>query len=163
MKKILITLPLAILLAGCVSATPYQPLHKGYGYAEQQVEDTRFRVSFAGNNRTPRSKVETYLLYRAAELTLANGGTHFLISGTDTETETTFNQTIYGGFGHGHFSHFGHGVGFGTTTTSPRSKRYEAQALVLIVNGADEQGDLRPFDAESVMRHIGPTLERPGA
>ena len=64
-----------LLLCACTTATPYQPLASGTavsgGYADQAIDDTHFRVSFRGNDMTSREQVETYLLYRAAELTAA--------------------------------------------------------------------------------------------
>jgi hypothetical protein len=59
-----------------VPARPRRPTRRQFdsssrGYSEQQIENNRFRVQFAGNSLTDRKTVETYLLYRAAELTKA--------------------------------------------------------------------------------------------
>ncbi|MCR9194047.1 MAG: hypothetical protein NXH88_04895, partial [Hyphomonas sp.] len=57
-------------LGACATATPYQAALEGQkGYANQQIESNRWQISFAGNSLTDRQTVETYLLYRAAELT----------------------------------------------------------------------------------------------
>ena len=69
---VLALLPLG-MLAACGQPTPYQPATAGYGYREQQIEDNRYRVSFAGNDLTTADTVQNYLLYRAAELTLGEG------------------------------------------------------------------------------------------
>ena len=65
-------------LAGCETATPYQPLNTANrdagGYSDHQIEANRFQVSFSGNSVTSRETVERYLLYRSAELTLAAAG-----------------------------------------------------------------------------------------
>jgi hypothetical protein len=63
-------------LAACEMApTPYQPATASApGYSEMRIENDRYRVSFSGNSSTPRDVVETYMLYRAAELTLQSGG-----------------------------------------------------------------------------------------
>src|SRR3546814_2720956 len=68
----------ALMLFACATPTPYQPLGtRGTGasgcYASQQIEQNRFRVSFSGNQLTSRERVENYLLFRAAELTVQNG------------------------------------------------------------------------------------------
>lgn len=73
-------LSLVTLIAGCVSATPYQPAANKGGFSEQKVEDNRYLVSFKGNSRTSQEVVETYLLYRAAEVTLESGHDWFLIA-----------------------------------------------------------------------------------
>ena len=62
------------LIAACAAPTPYQAATERNGFSELKIEDDRFSVSFRGNSRTPRETVETYLLHRAAELTLASGG-----------------------------------------------------------------------------------------
>ena len=65
----------------------------------QPVTD-RYRVSFAGNNLTPREKVEDFLLYRAAEVTLDSGNDYFVLVDQDTERFTNFRTTTtgFGGF-----------------------------------------------------------------
>ena len=56
---------LCLLLAACAAKpTPYQAAQGGFGYSEQQTEENRYRVSFAGNSATSRQTVEEYLLYR---------------------------------------------------------------------------------------------------
>ena len=64
-------------LAACQTATPYQPLRAGDasagGYSEVRLEQDRWRITFQGNSLTSRETVESYLLYRAAELTSAQG------------------------------------------------------------------------------------------
>ena len=73
----LLLLPLAFL-AGCAppGPTPYQPADPVYGYAEQPRRDGRIEISFTGNPGTP---LESYALYRAAELTVAQGNNGFEI------------------------------------------------------------------------------------
>lgn len=58
---------LAIGLASCETATPYQPLRPGSGasggFTNQRLDANHFRVTFRGNALTSRETVETYLLY----------------------------------------------------------------------------------------------------
>ena len=75
------------MLSACATATPYQPniaVQPGRpvpgGFSEQRIEPERYRVSFAGNSLTSRETVESYLLYRAAELTQAQGFDWFTIA-----------------------------------------------------------------------------------
>ena len=79
-----------VSVAACGTPTPYQQAIEGKGYTVQQIEENRVRVSFAGNTLTKRETVENYLLFRAAETTLAHGFQHFVIVGQDTETATTY-------------------------------------------------------------------------
>ncbi len=82
MSKLRISSALAALsvLAACATATPYQAALDGQkGYANQQIESNRWQISFAGNSLTDRQTVETYLLYRAAELTDLEGYDYFRV------------------------------------------------------------------------------------
>jgi len=74
-----------LMAAACQTPTPYQPAvtPNGDGYTTQQIESNRFRVSFKGNSLTNRQTVDTYMLYRAAEVTLQNGGDYFIVVNKD--------------------------------------------------------------------------------
>mgnify|MGYP006171053179 CR=1 FL=1 len=80
-----------LALTACTTATPYQPDIAGQrvagGYSEQRLGDGRYRVNFAGNSLTSRDRVEGYLLYRAAELTVQDGYDWFLIVDRLTERD----------------------------------------------------------------------------
>ena len=85
-KSILGSLAALTLLAACASSTPYQEAAKGkWGYDQQQIENDRWSVSFSGNSLTDRQTVETYLLYRAAELTQQQGFEHFKVANSETD------------------------------------------------------------------------------
>lgn len=86
---ILAALSALTLLGACATATPYQAAsNSDRGYSEQKIEDNRFQVQFAGNSLTDRKTVETYLLYRAAELTKQYGYDHFKVVRRDTDSNT---------------------------------------------------------------------------
>ena len=85
------------LLAACTTTpTPYQPLGAEGGYTSQQIENNRFRVSFVGNSLTSRERVENYLLYRAAELTLERGFNCFTTVNRDVQRDVTTRVIPYG-------------------------------------------------------------------
>ena len=74
------------VLGACATATPYQQATESQrGYDQQQIEDNRWTVTFSGNSLTDRETVETYLLYRAAELTQQQGFDHFRVADTETD------------------------------------------------------------------------------
>jgi hypothetical protein len=74
------------LMAACATSTPYQPRDAaGYGFAQEQIEANRLRITFSGNSLTERETVESYLLYRAAELTLEQGFDHFVAANRATD------------------------------------------------------------------------------
>lgn len=74
-------------LTACATATPYQAAltASDRGFADQKIEDNRYQVSFSGNSLTDRKTVETYLLYRAAELTRLNGYDYFHVVNRNTD------------------------------------------------------------------------------
>lgn len=151
---------LSSLLAAC-AATPYQPLAKGYGYAEQKLESDRYRISFAGNAQTAQETVQNYLLYRAAELTLENGRDYFIVVGTSTQGEQGSSPSVGVGLGGFRFGGSGGlGIGIGTSTGGNKTA-YRAQADILMRSGTKPEGDLQAFDARELVRNLQGQISRP--
>lgn len=171
---------LALLLTACATATPYQPIGTrgaSGGYSSQQIEDNRYRVSFAGNQLTSRQRVENYLLYRAAELTVQRGYDGFTIAqrATDQQRTTTVRSDP---FGPGPYGYWGpswryrgpwgwrswdpwYGDPFFDRTVDVNTiDRYEATAEIVMFRGT-RPNDPRSFDARQVMQNLGPTIELP--
>ena len=176
----------SLLLAGCMSATTYHPATgQGFsreGFSDQQLEADRFRVTFSGNTMTSRDTVERYLLFRAAELTVQQGGTYFVLADRDTDrqsrTYATPSFSPYGGYaGFGwwgpRWRYYGRGFGwrgwdplfgdpfFGDTIDVQTVDRYEASAEIIIGRGAKPVDNVRAFDARSVIDHLGPSIVVP--
>ena len=153
---------LAVLTA-CAAPTPYGPEQNGKGYAQQQLEEARYRVSFAGNSLTPRETVENYLLYRAAEITLESGNDHFRVVDQDVDEKTRFRTTL-SGFGHGFhrfsYRHRFFGTSFASSTTRPITS-YEAYANIVVVPGEKPSEDDRAYNARDVIEKLSPTIVRP--
>ncbi len=150
-----IALAAALGLSACVTVTPYQPLKRGEGYSEQRIESNRYTVRFAGNESTPRQTVENYLLYRAAELTLASGYDYFVIADQATEAQTSYYQTFSGGFGR-----YWWGPRIGTDIITPEIE-YEADMTILMRKGAKRPNDLKAYDAHEVQVNLEPLIVRP--
>ena len=75
-------------VSGC--ATPYQAQGFQGGYSEVQIDERTFQIHFEGNVGLDRKTVDTSLLRRAAELTLREGFTHFLIEDRGQRTDVGF-------------------------------------------------------------------------
>ncbi len=87
------------ILGACATATPYQAALEGQkGYANQQIESNRWQISFAGNSLTDRKTVETYLLYRAAELTDQEGFDYFRVIQRATDEDRRVVATGFGAY-----------------------------------------------------------------
>ena len=148
----------SLLLAGCATPTPYKPADGGYGYAEQQIENDRYRVTFAGNSVTPRDTVQNYLLYRAAELTVEHGHDYFTIVNQDIERSTAYQGTGYDNFGFWP----GRRGWFGAPNYSAYPiDSYTAFADIVMGDGDKPKNDVNSYDARDVIRRLGATIERP--
>lgn len=152
---------LPLLLAGCATMTPYQPLRNGEGYSEQRIESHRYRVLFTGNAATPRQTVENYLLFRAAELTLAAGYDYFVLSHSDTDAKTRYQETISAFGGTGFYSRYS-GFGIGIGTAYPITE-YKAQAYVTMFKGERPTTQPDAFDAREVKANLAPAIKYPDA
>ncbi len=155
---------LCVLLGACATVTHYQQRHDGLGYEEQVLESTRLRVSFTGSSKTPRETVENYLLYRAAELTLARGYDYFVMASSSTQAGRDSSPTLsfgIGGFGFG--SRSGVGLGVGTSTAPASGVEYTAQAEIVLRKGAKPADDPRAFNAREVRENLESRIVRPSA
>jgi hypothetical protein len=171
----------ALGLSACaVTPTPYQPAGAPYsqtsgGFSELQLEGNRFRVNFAGNSYTRRETVENYLLFRAAELTLAQGYDWFTTVERDTERTTRYRDYGTGSrFGPGPYwypswryygrlgwSPFYDPWGWDRDVDVREINRYEATAEIVLGRGPKPAADPRAFDAREVVSRLGPTIVRP--
>lgn len=108
-RTALVVMLSGVSLVACSQPTPYQPLAAASdsrgGYSSSQIETNRYRVSFAGNSMTSRETVETYLLFRAAELTRQQGYDWF--EEVRRDTENTGRTVIDQPFGAGRYSWWG--------------------------------------------------------
>ena len=153
-------LVVVFLVAACAGGpTPYQPATDGYGYSEQQIEDNRYRVTFAGNDLTSPDVVQNYLLYRAAEVTLDHGYDYFTVVDRNLDRSTTYwgSGDTYLGTGFGRYSGGGF-IGLGTSTARPID-RYTAYADIVLFQGQKPADDVNAYDARDVLRRLDATIQ----
>lgn len=67
-------------ISACATTGVYQARNGESGYAETQLGADHWRVEFVGDEFTSRDIVETYLLYRAAELATQSGHEWFAMA-----------------------------------------------------------------------------------
>jgi hypothetical protein len=161
------------LLAACATATPYQPAaNSAYGFQEQVIEQNRVRITFRGNTLTDRDTVETYLLYRAAEVTLQNGKDYFIVANRDTESHTRLQSTgpttSRFGFDYWYFSpRRGWSPWYDPFWNEPASyrevTRYEAVAEIAMFDGEKPANDPNAFNARDVQANLQGRIVRPEA
>lgn len=159
-RTIVASITIAIA-AGCATPTPYHPADPQFGYSEQQLEANRFRVSFEGNALTDRETVENYLLYRAAEITLAQGYDYFILARQDIEPQMEVFYTRFWDYPSRWYGYYGYYPGPADVRAETRT-RYLAVATILMYGGKPPD-DARAFDARELKRFLGPTIVRPEA
>lgn len=185
LKTLFVVAASAVALASCATSTAYAPAgfngQRG-GYAEQRLENDRYRVSFAGNSVTSREQVEMGLLLRAAELTAENGYDWFSTVNRATDRDTRF-QTLgdpfysrYGPFYDRYSPFWGpswryYGRGGWSRWNDPfwgrndfdvrQIDRYEATTEIVMGRGAKPAGDPNAFDAREVIANLSGVIPRP--
>ncbi|WP_417622037.1 CC0125/CC1285 family lipoprotein [Parasphingorhabdus sp.] len=188
MKKLVAkgaALMMTFLLFACATATPYQPNLPGQkvagGYSQTRLTDDRYEVSFEGNTLTSRERVESYLLYRAAELTVQNGYDWFVLLDHETETERrTYidrypRYSRYGpyyDYWRPHWSYYagsdwviwhpyGPGRFWSYEVDSRTVEKFKVFAEIRMGKGTMPENGDRVFDARTVITDLEPTIERP--
>jgi hypothetical protein len=165
-------------VAGCETATPYQPLEHGSkvsgGFSDQKLDADHFTVSFKGNSDTLRAKVESYLLYRAAQITVEQGFDWFETVDRHTDRkQETFVDPFYGpGYRWGYFRPYYnfYGPGYGWRGWGPWGgydvqtlQEFQATTEIALHHGPKPPGDARALDAHEVLTNLGPKIQHPKA
>lgn len=171
MTRLLVVL-CAGLLAACATATPYQAATPDarYGYSERAIEGNRYALTFRGNALTERDTVESYLLLRAAELTLDKGYDYFIVS--QRATDGASRLVPFGGPSRYGFNpyyswyapHWGwrpYYDPFWDDTTYREVTRYEATAEIVMFKGQKPANDAQAFDARQVRENLAGKVVRP--
>lgn len=156
---------LSVALAGCAMGPEFHPLKGGVGYSDAQLQDDRFSVSFAGDSSTPRDRVEQFLLYRAAQLTVANGYDYFLVMDRATDRSTEYRTY---GFGRRWVGPGWYGPGWRSSwwgvdpvlddTTTASSNRFNATATITMKKGPVPAGKAQAYDARQLVARLGPEI-----
>lgn len=171
---VLASVGLAAGLAACAMPTPYQPAkasdREAAGYSEIQLEADRWRVTFLGNTLTSRQTVETYLLYRSAELTRDQGYDWFIAVTRGTEAHETLRLRPAPEWGYGWYPRWrlADHTGWRTWETPldpppldlSSVTAYEAVAEIRLGRGR-RPDDPRAFDARSVLTTLQSRIVRP--
>ena len=175
-----------LLASGCATSTPYQPLSASSavsgGYTDRRLGENRFSVTFAGNTLTSRERVETYLLFRAAELTVEQGYDWFVVVDHEMDHEIErqivpdpYYQPWYNpayGTWRPYWRYWDqggwrdwdpyHGDRFWTRDIDVRTvERFEATAEIRLGQGPVPSGEDEALAAREVIARIRPLVEYP--
>ncbi|NNC36174.1 MAG: hypothetical protein HKO02_01855 [Hyphomonadaceae bacterium] len=174
--KVLSALVLALAFSGCATLPLYIKAAEngGYGYAEQKIENNRYRVTFNGNSSTSRQEVENFLLYRAAELTVESGNDYFTMLENDTDEHKSYSvQSRFPRYGrrayflgpreyYYNYPYYSYGFDWGPEyeRTVHEFTRYSAEAYIIVGSGQKPVNDPNAFDARDVLRNLDPIVAK---
>lgn len=167
-------------LCACVSPTPYQAANdQRYGYTDEQLEDSRYKVTFAGNTLTEQQTVADYMLYRAAELTKTNGYDYFIITNRLVEYEQLMIQRplydpFYSPFTYRRHHAYGwlyDSAPYAYSTRHPfymtgyydvpAGTRYTSSAEIVLFKGAKPDDKENAYTAQTIIDNLSPKIIRP--
>lgn len=165
MRNVWVCVLSAILLAGCGHKAVYGPMNGQSGFAEQRIEQNRFRVMFHGDSSTSRETVENFLLYRSAELTVQNGYDYFIIEEGGTDIARSLSYTgagpLYGYYPYGYhrFPYYAYGYAWAHDASFRETRRFEAHAYILMYQGPKPEDRALAFDAREVISNLKGRVE----
>ena len=174
MRSLLATTGLGclVLLSACSTATPYGPAFDSrYGFSETQIEQNRWTVGFSGNSLTDLKTVESYLLYRAAELTDQQGFDYFVMVDRKVDEDSQFQSTGFGpNYSPFRMQYYSPRWGwrnpydpYFNDVTLREVTKYEALAEIVMGKGPKPATDPKAYDAEDVLITMAPKIQRAGA
>lgn len=147
-----------VLLIITACATPYQPQGFRGRYSDLQLDAKTFRVDFNGNGFTSRRTVETYLLYRCAEVTVDRGYDYFIIVDRSSEMKTegyttpgSFQANTYGGYTSGTYTP-------GQTYTY---RKHGGTMIIKSFRGTKPSDNPAAFDARELMGYLSGQVQKP--
>src|SRR5262249_49317328 len=117
------------------------------GYSETVIDANRLRVSFRGDTGASRESVETSLLYRGAELTLARGYDFFVVVDHSVDADVQMEA-----------------VGPPLPPIAPRryrsETRYVATSDIMMFRGVRPLNAPSAFDARAVQNNLASRIQR---
>lgn len=157
----------AVGLAACASTSTDYVMAEDvgdYGYAERKLTETRYRVSFTGNSKTPVDMVQDYALLRAAELTVEKNHDWFEVEdrmtvpqvppdtvGSEVALSQSPTHTRCGLLG---CSTTQYSPAFSIKTIEFPNRRQRYTASIEVAMGSGENGSTRAYDARELLESV---------
>ena len=149
-----LSLLIALGIAAC--STPYQATFLSGGYSEKQLEADVWRVEFDGNGFTTQETVQTYWLYRSAQLTLDKGYDGFeIVSSTSLVlSEPPSIQIAAAAGGGAHYTY--HPVYIPTYTGGDSGPKYTVIGDIRLLKAPIQAKPPKMFDAAQLKSTLDP-------
>ena len=142
---------------GC--ATRYQKedaIHGGY--TDTRITNDTVLVTFRGNVFTSTEKTRDLLLYRCAEVTVADGFDYFVINPEDPKSARESANAASTPHGTSKYA-----VGLVQPNGPPAiAQKPRVEALIRMFKGKMPANDPTAIDAQEVIRNLGPQSGLPG-
>jgi hypothetical protein len=149
---------LATALTACATPTPYAPAIRsgGPGYMQTRIEADRFRIAFRGAGEA--ATLETFVLRRAAELTLEQRRHWFVVDARGFEPLGGGGPRTSVSIGAGGWSGGRTSVGVGTSIGIPlgRGTGEGVARLDIRLGSGPKPGDPQAYDARAVLANLAP-------
>ncbi|MEO8401584.1 MAG: hypothetical protein ABI597_07290 [Gammaproteobacteria bacterium] len=136
--KLFLSLAASLLLCSC--QTPYK--ENGYmfgGYDDTRVDANTSIITFNGNYFTKQKTAETYVLYRAATVTIAAGYNFFIITSATSKPISLCTE------------------GYCQLTSIARSTTHGSVAIIKMYRGIKPPGLPNSYDALEIIAFLGPS------
>lgn len=165
MARSVAVLLVTLLLGACAAPQPslYAPLAGRDGYADEELGKGLYRIKFQGNSVTSKERAEDYALYRAAELTLELGAFRFIVHDRLTEQFTKVTRETYDPYPYGYGPRWYRRPGYGLHNFQYETTTYQAELTVEPFTGIAPRNAGKVYEADEVIRRLGPRIERPEA
>jgi len=156
-----------LLLAACSTAQPsvYAPMASRDGYAEESLGKGLYRVAFQGNGVTSKERVQNYCLYRAAELTLAQGSERFAVHDKETKQFTQVTRDYYDGWGYPYYGRRSYYRPYPGPPSRSERTTFRAELTIEPFSGPGTPGDsetaFQVYEAQAVVDQFAPQIVRP--
>jgi hypothetical protein len=157
----MILLGMAATMTGCAlfnnAYGPKETLRGGY--EDVQIDKNTYRVRYYGK-RLDRETAEQYLIYRCAELTLAQGYDYFVITdqSADEQTTSTLSNSTE--------SKDASGTGISATpgsvtvnTSVKTSTEYNPVKTIKVFKGKKPEDNFKAYDGREVTATLAPKIE----
>ncbi len=105
------------------------------GYVESKLDETTWQVNYQSTE--DMETAERYLIFRCAEITVANGFDYFITSNQTTSSSRRAK-----------------------TDVSMATSDYVASARIALFKGRKPEGAPAVLDAHQVLENLGPTIKR---
>ncbi len=153
-------------ILGCATPTPYQEATSfGMGYKDQKLDGEKYRVSFKGNRITERETVETYLIFRAAEITLKEGFDYFTMIQWNTDRYSqveSISPVVYGYYGQNTqiFPYYVYGSPPMVRGGTMENVEYEAVAFINMAKVPPQDKKENYYKASEIIKNLNPKIQK---